>query len=52
MLYKESICMQINIRTMLKITDFLIHILQGLVPLKWMAIESIRDSIYTEKTDM
>ncbi|XP_028407243.1 fibroblast growth factor receptor 2-like [Dendronephthya gigantea] len=24
----------------------------GLVPLKWMAIESIRDSIYTEKTDM
>ena len=26
--------------------------LQGLVPLKWMAIESIRDSIYTEKTDM
>ena len=26
--------------------------LQGLVPIKWMAIESIKDSIYTEKTDM
>ncbi|XP_046852604.1 fibroblast growth factor receptor 1-like isoform X2 [Xenia sp. Carnegie-2017] len=24
----------------------------GLLPIKWMAIESIRDSIYTEKTDI
>ena len=24
----------------------------GMVPIKWMAIESIRDSIYTEKTDI
>ena len=27
-------------------------ILQGLVPLKWMALESIKDSVFTEKTDV
>ena len=25
---------------------------QGMVPVKWLAIESIKDSIFTEKSDV
>ena len=32
--------------------SILIHQFQGLLPIKWMAIEAIQDRVFNEKTDV